>query len=270
MHPTVPVLMYHHVSPLKGDMVSVTPSVFDGQMRHIRDAGYQTLSLGELLGFMEGGFKPERKSVVITFDDGYLDNYIYAYPVLKAYGLKAAVFLVSDWVDKASLVHDKAQVIEDYKKTPLTHEQTKALAEKGALEKVSVDWQMVREMMGGATIEFHSHTRSHRSADRLERAELIEELSGSKRRIEEMTGVDCQYLCWPKGRYNAEAVDAAVDAGYKGIFTTIAGVAERGGDPLHIKRIVVKDSAVWLKLRLAIYTNPVLAKGYLALRGKKG
>lgn len=270
MHTTVPVLMYHHVSPIKGDMVSVTPSVFEGQMRHIKNAGYQTLSLGEFIGFMEGGFKPERKSVVITFDDGYLDNYIYAYPVLKSYGLKAAVFLVSDWVDKASLVHDKIQVIDDYKKMPLTHEQTKALADKGALEKVSVDWQMVREMEGGSLVEFHSHTKSHRTADRLDRAELIEELSGSKRRIEEMTKRDCPYLCWPKGRYNAEAVGAAVDAGYKGIFTTIAGVAERGADPLHIKRIVVKDSVAWLKVRLAIYTNPVLAKGYLALRGKKG
>lgn len=270
MYTTVPVLMYHHVSPLKGDMVSVTPSVFDGQMRYIRDAGYQTLSLDELIGFMEGNFKPERKSVVITFDDGYLDNYIYAYPVLKACGLKAAVFLVSDWVDKASLVKDKTQVIDDYKKMPLTHEQTKALAEKGVLEKVSVDWQMVREMEEGATIEFHSHTKSHRTADRLDKAELIEELSGSKRRIEEMTKRDCPYLCWPKGRYNAEAVDAAADAGYKGIFTTMPGVAQKGGDPLHIKRIVVKDSVAWLKVRLAIYTNPILAKGYLALRGKKG
>lgn len=270
MHTTVPVLMYHHVSPLKGDMVSVTPSVFEGQMRHIKDAGYQTLSLDELIGFMEGSFRPERKSVVITFDDGYLDNYIYAYPVLKAYGLKAAVFLVSDWVDMASLVQDKTQVIDDYKKRPLTHAEAKALVEKGALAMVSVDWQMVTEMMGSSLVEFHSHTKSHRTADRLDRAELIEELSGAKRRIEEMSGVDCQYLCWPKGRYTASAVDAATGIGYKGIFTTIAGVAGRGGDPLHIKRIVVKDSVAWLKVRLAIYTNPILAKGYLALRGKKG
>lgn len=270
MHPTVPVLMYHHISPLQGDMVSVTPSVFEGQMRHIKDAGYQTLSLDELIGFMEGSFRPERKPVVITFDDGYLDNYIYAYPVLKAYGLKAAVFLVSDWVDMASLVADKGQVIDDYKKRPLTHEQTKALAVQGALAMVSVDWQMVREMEGGATIEFHSHTKSHKTADRLDRAELIEELSSSKRRIEEMIQRDCPYLCWPKGRYNAAAVGAAAGIGYKGIFTTMPGVAERGGDPLHIKRIVVKDSVAWLKVRLALYTNPVLAKGYLALRGKKG
>ncbi len=270
MHPTVPVLMYHHVSPLKNDMVSVTPSVFEGQMRHIRDAGYQALSLDELIGFMEGRFTPERKSVVITFDDGYLDNYIYAYPVLRAYCLKAAVFIVSDWVDKASLATDRAQAIDDYKKRPLTHAQTKALVDKGDPGRVSVDWQMVEEMMSITLVEFHSHTRSHRSADRLDRAGLIEELSGSKKRIEEMIKRDCQYLCWPKGRFSAQALDAAASAGYKGIFTTMPGVAQRGGDPLHVKRIVVKDSVAWLKLRLAIYTNPVLAKGYLALRGKKG
>lgn len=270
MHPTVPVLMYHHVSPLKNDMVSVTPSVFEGQMRYIKDAGYQTLSLDELIGFMEGSFKPDRKSVVITFDDGYLDNYIYAYPVLKACGLKAAVFLVSDWADMASLVHDKEQVIDDYKKRPLSHAETKALVDKGALGMVSVDWQMVREMMGSTLIEFHSHTKSHRSVDRLDRAELTLELSGSKRRIEEMLKMDCTYLCWPKGRFTAEAVDAAAGVGYKGIFTTMPGVTQKGGDPLHIKRIVVKDSVAWLKLRLAIYTNPVLARAYLALRRKRG
>lgn len=270
MHPTVPVLMYHHVSPVKNDMVSVMPSVFEGQMRHIKDAGYLTLSLDELIGFMEGRFKPDRRSVVITFDDGYLDNYIYAYPVLKAYGLKAAVFIVSDWVDMASLVPAKAQVIDDYKKRPPTHADTKALVDKGELTMVSVDWQMVREMMGGTIIEFHSHTKSHRSADRLDRAELTQELSGSKRRIEEMLGVDCPYLCWPKGRFSTAAVDAAASAGYKGIFTTMPGVAQKGGDPLHVKRIVVKDSVAWLKVRLAIYTNPVFARVYLALRGKKG
>ncbi len=270
MHPTVPVLMYHHVSPLKGDMVSVTPSVFEGQMRHIKDAGYQTLSLDELIGFMEGRFTPDRKSVVITFDDGYLDNYIYAYPVLKACGLKAAVFLVSDWVDKASLAVDMAQAIADYKKRPLTHAEMKALVDKGEFGRVSVGWQMVEEMTGSALIEFHSHTKSHRSADRLDRAELTQELSGSKKRIEEMIKRDCTYLCWPKGRYSAMAVDAAAGIGYKGIFTTIPGVAERGGDPLHIKRIVVKDSVAWLKVRLAIYTNPVFARAYLALRRKKG
>lgn len=270
MHTTVPVLMYHHISPVKGDMVSVTPSVFEGQMRHIRDAGYRTLSLDELIGFMEGSFKPDRKSVAITFDDGYLDNYIYAYPVLKACGLKAAVFIVSDWVDKASLSPDRAGVVEEYKKKPLTHAQTKALVEIGELGRVSVDWSMVEDMRSSSLVEFHSHTKTHASADRLETSGLIEELAGSKRRIEEKLGADCQYLCWPKGRYTSAAVEAAASAGYKGIFTTIPGVAQKGADPLHVKRIVVKDSVAWLKVRLAIYTNPVLAMAYLALRGKKG
>ena len=256
--------------PLKGDMVSVTPFVFEGQMRHIRDAGYRTLSLGELIGFMEGGFVPYRKSIVITFDDGYLDNYIYAYPVLKGYGLKAAVFLVSDWVDKASLAPDRASVVEEYKKKPMTHAEMKVLVERGDLGRVSVDLSMVEEMRRASLVEFYSHTKSHASADRLERAGLVEELAGSKKRIEEMIGAQCPYLCWPKGRYSATTVEAASIAGYKGIFTTIPGIAQKGADPLHVKRIVVKDSVAWLKVRLAIYTNPVLARGYLALRGKKG
>lgn len=260
----VPVLMYHHVNPNRGDMITVTPEVFEAQMRHIKEAGYRTLTLDELLGFIEGRLTPEGKAVAITFDDGYLDNYIYAYPVLKRYGLKAAIFIVTDWVDKASAVKDKSGVVEGFKKQPLTHAEAKALVDRGELEKVSVDWAMVEEMEG--TIEFHSHTKTHRSCDKLDVKELAAELNGSKEAIEKRLKKGCDFLCWPKGRFNDGSVKAAKGAGYKGLFTTAPGVAERGTDPHHIKRIVVKDGKGWLKSRLRLYTSPMLSKIYLKLK----
>ncbi|MBI3755206.1 MAG: polysaccharide deacetylase family protein [Deltaproteobacteria bacterium] len=98
----VPVFMYHHVSPHKGDMVTVTPDVFEAQMRFLKEAGYRTLSVDELVEIADGNLEIKEKAVVVTFDDGYLDNYVYAFPVLKKYNIKATIFVVTDWVEKSS------------------------------------------------------------------------------------------------------------------------------------------------------------------------
>jgi len=107
----VPVFMYHHVSPHKGDMVTVAPDVFEAQMRFLAEAGYKTLRADEIVDYAAtpalhssplGGERMIRGTVAITFDDGYLDNYIYAFPVLKKYNIKATIFLVTDWVERSS------------------------------------------------------------------------------------------------------------------------------------------------------------------------
>ena len=79
----VPVLMYHHINPHKGDMVTITPEAFEGQMEYLYRAGYRTLKIAELIAYINGGLTLTQKAAVITFDDGWLDNYMYAFPILK-------------------------------------------------------------------------------------------------------------------------------------------------------------------------------------------
>ncbi len=265
---TVPVLMYHHINPNRGDMVTVTPEVFDSQMRFVRDAGYRTLTLDELMGAVSGeGF--DGRSVVVTFDDGYLDNYVYAFPVLKKYGIKAAVFLVSSWVEGASASKaDKKNLIREFTEAPPLHDRTKAYAGEGRFEKFSIDWDMAREMKESGLVEFHSHTVTHRRCDRLAPGELVEELRASKEMIEAALKERCDYLCWPKGKYNFSCVEAARALGYRGVFTTEPGVVQPGVDPLRIKRIVVKDKVQWFKTRLKIYSNSFLSVLYIKMSGK--
>lgn len=264
--PTVPVLMYHHVNPNKGDMITVAPDVFEKQMRHIKEKGYRTLSLSELIDFIEGRVHFKEKCVAITFDDGYLDNYIYAYPILKRYGLRAAVFLVSRWVDGASVIKDKKAVVDEFKKRPVTHSDAKALAEKKEFERFSISWDMVFEMRKSGLIEFYSHTASHSACDTISGEEVLKELKESKATIESRLRERCDLLCWPKGKFNAATVEAAKQAGYKGLFTTIHGIVKKGSSPFSIKRIVVKDKADWFKSRLRIYTNPLMAEVYLRFK----
>lgn len=267
---SIPVLMYHHVNPLKGDMVTVTPGVFEAQMKCFRDGGYAALGCDELFDFMEGKYEPHGKAAVVTFDDGYLDNYVYAWPILKAYGIKAVIFVTTGWLDKATAEGvQKGKLMQDFRKAPPSHGKTKAMAEQGRYSPFAMDWGMAREMASSGLVEIQSHTVTHGRCDGLSPEDLRPELVSSKEAVEKNIGKPCRYLCWPKGKYNASAVETAKQAGYRALFTTSRGIVKKGDDPYAIKRIVVKDGAGWLKTRLRIYTSPLLSSLYLGI-SKKG
>ena len=135
----VPVLMYHHVSPHKKDMVTVTPEVFEKQMEHLYKSGYKTLTLDELLSYINGDLIPEQKAVVVTFDDGWLDNYIYAFPVIEKYKIHAAIFIITGSTEKAS--ENPTQLPSH---TP-THKESKLLIKKGEGQKVLLNWELIKK-----------------------------------------------------------------------------------------------------------------------------
>jgi peptidoglycan/xylan/chitin deacetylase (PgdA/CDA1 family) len=261
--------MYHHVNPNKGDMITVTPEVFEGHLRHIRDAGFKTLSSDELVAFIEGKAVFDEKCVALTFDDGYLDNYLYAFPLLKAYGLRAMVFIVTDWVEAASRAGEaeKKAAMDEFYKNPPTHAGCKRLIEDGLFHKAAVSWEMAEEMERSGLVEIFTHTATHRSCDDLPEDELAEELKASKAAIDKRLHKDSKYLCWPRGRFNETALRAAAGLGFMGIYTTVPGVAKKGDDPFLIKRTDVKDGPGWLKKRLRIYNNPLLSDLYLKVKG---
>jgi peptidoglycan/xylan/chitin deacetylase (PgdA/CDA1 family) len=136
----IPVLMYHHVTPHKGDLVTVTPEIFAGQMQYLAEAGYRTLTLAELLDHIRGVRPVSEKSVVVTFDDGWLDNFHFAYPVLQQYGIKAAVFIVTNRTEAASVTG--STVPAEFPR----HGEAKRLAEQGSANLVVMDWQTIRVM----------------------------------------------------------------------------------------------------------------------------
>lgn len=254
--------MYHHVNPHKGDMITVTPEVFEGQMNYLNKSGYRTLNIDELASYISGELILEQKTVVITFDDGWLDNYLFAWPVLEKYGIKAAVFVVTDWVEKAS--GGKSTIPAA---VPI-HSESKDLVSAGLCRQVILNWDLIGKMSGSGLINFYSHTKSHAECDALSPTALAGELAVSRSIIEERLNQPCPYLCWPKGKYNDLAVGAARDAGYKAMFTTNAGVVTAATDPFAIRRIVVKNGISWFKKRLMIYTNTLLSRLYLEIKKK--
>ena len=137
----IPVLMYHHVNPHKGDMVTVTPEVFEGQMKYLHESGYRTLKIDELLSYIAGGLTLKGKAVVVTFDDGWLDNYIYAFPAMKKYKINTAIFIITDRTERASAINPPASPLklrgEQRGVTVVpTHKESKLLIEKNEDYKV--------------------------------------------------------------------------------------------------------------------------------------
>ena len=117
---------------------------------HLVKAGYRSLSLSDYLGCLNGGDRLPRKAVIITFDDGYLDNWVNAFPILKKYRLKATVFVSTDFIDPTETVRKN---LEDYWEG------------KTALDELDwygyLSWNELRTMSKNGVFEIGSHTQSH-------------------------------------------------------------------------------------------------------------
>jgi peptidoglycan/xylan/chitin deacetylase (PgdA/CDA1 family) len=239
----VPVLLYHHINSHAGDTVTVTPQVFAGQMSYLKAAGYRALSVAELLDHISGICPVQQKSMLLTFDDGWLDNYLFAYPVLMQYLFRATFFLVTDRVNAVKITVLPASVPR--------HEESKRLIKEGAADRVVMGWDLVRRLQSDGLMELYSHTATHRRCPDLTDAELAAELAVSKAVLEAELDRGCACLCWPYGQYDDRTVAAAGAAGYKALFTTINGFTETGSDLRQIRRIEVQNSVEWLEKSLS-------------------
>jgi peptidoglycan/xylan/chitin deacetylase (PgdA/CDA1 family) len=101
------VLMYHKVDSTRKDMLTVTVEQFERQLKYLQDHNYQYITIKDLLSSTD----LVSKSVLLTFDDGYVDNLELAYPILKKYGAKATIFIPTAYVGKASSWDENAAPI---------------------------------------------------------------------------------------------------------------------------------------------------------------
>ena len=132
---SVPVLMHHHVSPSPG-MITVSPENFESQIAWLATDGWTSLTMQQYAGFLAGAPVP-RKSILITFDDGYLDNWVYAHPVLKEFGQRATLFLITGWMGEGAVrPHTGQSGMPDVP----THGQAMAAAAEGKLDEAFLRW----------------------------------------------------------------------------------------------------------------------------------
>ncbi len=256
---TVPVLMYHHVSPVDG-MITTSPINFESQLQWLKRRGYQTLTTDQFAGHLDGRPVPA-KSVLITFDDGYLDNWVYAYPLLKKYGYSAVVFLVTSWINDGPVRHHMGQ--GELPVTP-SHTECEKLIEQGRSDEVILRWSEIEAMQADGTFEFHSHTHTHTRWDKTHPDEknrrMAEELALSKESLEAHLGKPSEHFCWPQGYFDTDYVKLAQQAGFRYLYTTQAfGQNRAHTDPAAIYRFAVRNtSGNSVGRRISIAAHPLI------------
>lgn len=190
----VPVLMYHSISA-DPNPLCVSPDRFTEQLDWLQREGYTTITMETLLNHLYRGEELPPRPVVITLDDGYLDNYDYAFPLLRERKMVATIFLISSTFSW------------EYRLGPA----------------------QIKEMSGYG-IEFGSHTVNHINLSMAGTPRLAEELEDSRRSIEAATNREVVSFCYPFGKYSQKVIDAVREAGYYGAVTTEPGmVTEKSG-----------------------------------------
>ena len=221
--PGIPVLNYHQVEPKDGNPLTLWPEQFEAQMEYLAAEGYTTITIDEMMDALENGTSLPEKSVIITFDDGYADNYEYAYPILKKYGFKATIFLIYDFTN----------TYPNY-----------------------LTWDQVAEMKDSGLIHFESHTMTHANLAELTSVdELRHEIADSHDLLSEKLGYDMHYIAYPGGRVNEEIERITSAAGYRGGFTVHYGLSTPAEGRYQMDRIPIfganMHTLTRFKLRLA-------------------
>lgn len=198
----IPVLLYHRIGYTNG-YLTVTPEKFAADMQVLADYGYRTINLPLFERFLiDGNVELPERPLLITFDDGYGDNYEYAFPILQKYHMSAVFYIIAGLL--------------------------------GQQDRMSAD--NIRAMAGGG-MQFGSHTMTHRALGELPESEIRDELQTSKNILENVLNSDVRTIAYPRGSYNEETLRIAKELGYVGGLTTRNGKCTRQADHFVLNRI---------------------------------
>lgn len=257
---SIPILTYHHVNALTDDTVTIRADHFEAQMAFLHRSGYQTLFIDELASYLQGTGPAPTRAVALTFDDGYRDNYRIAFPILKKFGLKATIFVVTGWMAENRAAATSAD-------QPLTHRQCQELADRGRAADMALTWEEARKMEASGFIRIESHTHAHVKNLFRDPETLKSNLTLSQSTFLKQLGRTSSILCWPGGRYSGQSLAIARGAGFSVFCTTRRGINIPGSDPERLKRVTVKDSGpAWLRKTLFIFSNPLLGSLYSRIK----
>ena len=215
----IPILMYHMVCETddpKEKRYCCHPTAFKKQMAYLKRAGYLVIGLDDLINSIINGTTLPQKSIAITFDDGFADNYENAFPVLKKYGFPATVFVVSRLAGRTN----------------------EWMQEEGFPARKLSGWKELKDMSENG-ITMGSHTTTHPSLIDIEVGSARHEIINSKSELEEALGKPVHFFAYPYGLLNEQVEKLVVEAGYLGACSTRTGFNSERENPFALRRIEV-------------------------------
>jgi peptidoglycan/xylan/chitin deacetylase (PgdA/CDA1 family) len=183
----VPILVYHSVRPhpkkesVYQDFYDVTPELLRRQLEYLKENGYAAISFDALADYFDDGIPLPKKSVILSFDDGWKNQYEYAFPLLQEFEMTATFFIFTNAVNRGN----------------------------------HLTWNELREMRD-AGISIEAHTKMHPYLIKItDTEELAREIAGSKKILEEELGVQVTSFAYPFGQYNDASIEEVKTAGFR-------------------------------------------------------
>ena len=217
----VVVLMYHSIDR-SGWKLSVTPEMFERQMKYLAHKGWAA-PLTDVVAYAKGEKKLPSHAVAVTFDDGYHDLLTTVLPIITKYQIPITIFVPSD-----------------------------VSARSGERAKRDIcTWEELRILERTGLVSIESHSRTHAHLSRLSPHELTEEIAGSADDIERELGIRPRYHAYPYGERNP-AIEAEAAKTYAAAFGITEGVIQKGDDPFRLKRVQIDGTMSFLLFRLRL------------------
>ena len=220
----LPVIMYHSIqkNQAKCGKYTISPGELEQDLKWLRENGYNTVTVGELINFAERGKPLKDKPVLLTFDDGYYDNVHYAGPLLQEYGFNAVLFVVGEFIDKS-----EGEGCQNPNYSYANRETLKKLAGEGVWEIESHSYTLHHNKNGREGVK-----RVRGESDEKYYALLREDFTKIGELIQSVTGQFPRAFAYPLGAMSKEAEEVLREMGYKITLSCILGVGEvKAGDP---------------------------------------
>ncbi len=223
-HYIVPILMYHSISediPDEDNLLSVSANTFNRQMEFLRKHEYNVISLGELVRLMQEDSPIARNTVVITFDDGYQDNFTVVFPLIKKYDIPLTIFVCP-------------MCISD--------------------EQHYLTWPQLKKLSDSSLVDIGSHTLSHAFLPEIkDQRRLTKQIEGSGNILEDILKVPVDFFSYPAGGFNKKIRQIVIDSGYTAAVATKPGIDYPDDDIFALKRMRISEHnsnmfIFWVKL----------------------
>ena len=208
------ILMYHSISARQDFFSAVSPEAFQKQMVYLAGKKCPVIPLAELVRRLHA-HEPLGGSIVLTFDDGYRDNYTTVFPLLKQYNFPATIFVTTDLIGTPGYCS----------------------AEE------------LQEMHTSGLVSIEPHTLTHPKLAKLSRAEASREIRESRQVLQEVLGTTPMLFAYPYGSFSEETVSLMREMDFVGAVTVQEGTVSPNTDPFRLPRNSIDSSTAFSQFR---------------------
>ena len=235
----VPILMYHEVKLTKAGKDVIMPYEFESDLKYLKSSGYKTVTMSDLIDYVYKGRALPEKPVVLSFDDGYLNNYVYVFPMLKKYRMKIVLSIIGKNTDDFTNIPDNN------------------------IDYSHVTWKQINEMIDSGLVEIQNHTYNMHTITKsrfgcakksgetqTHYAQVLEnDIGRLQDEIKLFTGYTPSTFTYPYGKVSSGSVPVIKNMGFKASLSCDYGI-----------NIISKDPSCLFNLKRVCRSHGVTAK----------